>query len=301
MVRLSYQEELSNFIPEHLYFAGIDSDGCVFDSMEIKQKEFFIPAALKFFDLYPITESLTETWEFVNLYSVHRGSNRFLALIKVFDLLTDRPEVRESGCRLPAINSLKKWAKVQTGLSNSNLRAFLKVNKDPDLEKILSWSESINLEISNRHNPIPVFPSALKAIEKIWNSADLMIISQTPFEALDREWKDHDMKKYVKVIAGQEHGTKSDHIKYGAKGKYPENRIIMIGDAMGDLVASTDNKVLFYPIIPGREEESWKKLNNEGIEKFFSGTFEGNYQSGLIKEFMKSLPSEPPWTHHRSF
>jgi phosphoglycolate phosphatase-like HAD superfamily hydrolase len=301
MTVISFQEELTALIPEHPYFAGIDSDGCVYDSMEIKQKEFFIPAALKFFDLYPIAEFLKETWEFVNLYSIHRGSNRFLAFIKVFDLLADRPAVRESGCSLPGINSLKKWVEAHSRLSNSDLREYLKDKADQDLEKILSWSESINLEIGTRLNRVPAFPSALKAIEKVSGAADLMIISQTPFEALDREWEDHDMKKYVKIIAGQEHGTKSDHIKYAAKGKYLDNRIIMIGDAMGDLAASTDNKVLFFPIIPGKEEESWRKFNDEGLGKFLKGTFNENYQSTLIKEFTGSLPAEPPWTDHSHF
>ena len=42
--------------------------------------------------------------------------------------------------------------------------------------------------------------------------ADLIIVSQTPLEALEREWKEHNLEKYVNVIAGQEHGTKTEHI-----------------------------------------------------------------------------------------
>ena len=43
---MDYQSILRNLNPDHEFFIGIDSDGCVFDSMEVKQKEFFIPAAL---------------------------------------------------------------------------------------------------------------------------------------------------------------------------------------------------------------------------------------------------------------
>ena len=39
--------------------------------MEVKQKEFFIPNALKYFDLFAISKILRETWEFVNLYSIY--------------------------------------------------------------------------------------------------------------------------------------------------------------------------------------------------------------------------------------
>ena len=74
---MDYQAELRNLKPDHEFLIGIDSDGCVFDSMEVKQKEFFIPNALKYFNLFPVSKILRETWEFVNLYSVHRGGNRF--------------------------------------------------------------------------------------------------------------------------------------------------------------------------------------------------------------------------------
>ena len=80
---MDYQAILDKLKPDHDFFIGIDSDGCVFDSMEVKQKEFFIPNALKYFDLFAISKILRETWEFVNLYSIYRGGNRFTSLIKV--------------------------------------------------------------------------------------------------------------------------------------------------------------------------------------------------------------------------
>jgi len=35
------KEDLINFKPKFSTFVGIDSDGCVFDTMEIKQKQCF--------------------------------------------------------------------------------------------------------------------------------------------------------------------------------------------------------------------------------------------------------------------
>ena len=52
---MDYQAILKKIKPSHEFFVGIDSDGCVFDTMELKQKEFFIPNALKYFDLYSIS------------------------------------------------------------------------------------------------------------------------------------------------------------------------------------------------------------------------------------------------------
>jgi phosphoglycolate phosphatase-like HAD superfamily hydrolase len=292
---MDHQTILRNLKPEHEFFIGIDSDGCVFDSMEVKQKEFFIPNALKYFDLYALSKIVRETWEFVNLYSIHRGGNRFTSIIKVFELLNERKELRETGYKLPDITSLREWVKFETKLSNNNLRKYFESNYNPALEKVVRWTEAVNKDITKWLRNIPPFPYAKTAIGKMSSFADLIIVSQTPIEALYREWKEHGLKKYVTVIAGQEHGTKTEHIALAAKGKYPVNKILMIGDAKGDLDAAKSNGVLFYPIMPGKEDEAWKRLLNEGLEKFMNCTYSGPYEDLLLEDFSKSLPVNPPW------
>ena len=47
---------LVDFQPEHQFFVGIDSDGCAFDTMEVKHKECFIPNTIKFFGLQAISK-----------------------------------------------------------------------------------------------------------------------------------------------------------------------------------------------------------------------------------------------------
>ena len=287
---MDYQSQLINLLPQHDFFIGIDSDGCVFDSMEVKQKEFFIPNALKYFNLYAISRALRETWEFVNLYSIYRGGNRFISLIKVFDLLSKNEEVIKTGVELPGMNSLAEWVKTENKLGNENLRKHFEKTNEPDLVNILKWSEAVNTEIAHWLRNVPVFPHAKDAIRIFSSSADLVIVSQTPLEALDREWKENDLGKYIQFIAAQEHGTKTEHIALAAGGKYAENKKLMIGDAKGDLDAARNNGILFYPIIPGREDESWKKFSEEGYDRFISGNFSGKYQDEAISGFLKSLP-----------
>lgn len=290
---MDYQFLLKNLQPDHEFFIGIDSDGCVFDSMEVKQKEFFIPNALKYFDLYAISKVLRETWEFVNLYSIYRGGNRFTSILKVFELLSEREEIKDYKNKLPDLTSLKKWVKTETRLGNDSLRKYFESNFNPDLEKVIQWSEAVNKEINLWLRDIPPFPHALKAIKTISSFADLIVVSQTPLDALDREWKEHDIKKYINAIAAQEHGTKTDHIAMAAKGKYPDNKILMIGDAKGDLDAAKNNGILFYPVIPGKEDESWKRFLTEGIDRFTKGTYAGIYEEKLLSQFRKSLPEKP--------
>lgn len=292
---MNHQEILRKLETKKEFFIGIDSDGCVFDSMEVKQKEFFIPNALKYFDLFAISKIVRETWEFVNLYSIYRGGNRFTSIIKVFELLRERKEIIDTGYELPDMSALKKWVKSETKLGNSTLRNYFESNYELNLEKVVRWTEAVNEDITRWLRNIPPFPNAKAAIKEISSFADLIVVSQTPFEALDREWKEHDLKKYLNAIAGQEHGTKSEHLALAAKGKYPDNKILMIGDAKGDLKAAENNKVLFFPVIPGKEDESWKRFINEGLIKFKDGTYSGTYEKSLRKEFLLSLPESPPW------
>lgn len=292
---MDHYSELRTFKPDRDYFVGIDSDGCVFDSMEVKQKEFFIPLALKYFNLFSVSKIIRETWEFVNLYSRYRGGNRFTSLIKVFELLSEREEVKNAGIVLPDLSSLKKWTEAESKLGNATLRKYFETNRDASLAQVVTWSEAVNREIAEWLHGIAPFGNAKKAIEEISLFSDIIVVSQTPFEAIEKEWLENGIHKYARMIAAQEHGSKTEHIALAAKGKYHDNRILLIGDAFGDLQAAKNNNILFYPILPGREDKSWGSLLEEGLTRFKNGTFSGRYEDSLIKEFRKCLPAAPPW------
>jgi phosphoglycolate phosphatase-like HAD superfamily hydrolase len=134
-----------------------------------------------------------------------------------------------------------------------------------------------------------------ESLERLRGRADSMVVSATPGEALIREWEEHDIARYTRVIAGQEMGTKSEHLRYGAGGKYLQERILMIGDAPGDMKAARDNGALFFPINPGAEDQSWERFYQEGIDRFLAGTYTGDYEARLIQEFEALLPDTPPW------
>lgn len=286
---------LEEFKPEKEFFIGIDSDGCVFDTMEVKHKEFFCPNTVKYFGLFAIAKYVRETWDFVNLYSVTRGINRFPALVKVMELLAERPEVKETGIILPEMEPLREWIRSETRLGNPAFREYFARNPHPSLKPVLEWTLEINEDIARWLRDTPPFPYARKSIEKLSKVADAIVVSQTPLEALAREWKEHSIDGFVKAIAGQEQGTKSEHIAITAAGRYPSDRILMIGDAPGDLKAATDNRALFFPVVPGQENKSWKLFHDEALDMFIAGKFRGEYQQRLIDEFRRSLPEKPSW------
>ncbi len=287
--------ELTELKPQKEFFVGIDSDGCVFDTMEIKQKECFCPNVIKYFKLQNISKYARETWEFVNLYSMNRGFNRFIALDRFFELLAKRKDVLRRNPEIPDISSLKEWIGKETKLANTVLEKYARDVNDPVIDITLRWSQKVNSDIAEMVYGVPPFPFVRESLDKIFTKADIIVVSQTPVEALTREWKENNIDEYARIIAGQEYGTKAEHIKFAAKGKYPSNKILMIGDAPGDMKAARQNGVLFFPVNPGHEEASWERLSNEALDRFFGGTYEGQYENRLIEEFLAYMPEVPPW------
>ncbi len=288
-------QSLKDFKAEKNFFVGIDSDGCAFDTMEVKHKECFIPNIINEWELQAVSRYAREAAEFVNLYSKWRGINRFPALTMVFDLLQEREDVKKRGINIPEAKSLREWIEKETKLANPALEQVVQETKDPVLSQALKWSEAVNETVAKIVRGVPPFPFVRESLEKISNAADAVVVSATPCDALKREWDEHDISKYVKVIAGQEMGTKKEHLAFAAVGKYKPDHILMIGDAPGDMKAARANNALFYPINPGDEDISWERFYNEAFDKFINETYAGDYEQSLIDEFDKYLPSIPPW------
>ena len=237
---------LRDFKPAKDFFVGIDSDGCVFDSMEIKHKECFAPMFIKHFHLQAVSKYARETWEFVNLYSKSRGANRFPALSRALNLLRTRPEVIARNVAVPDTRALDEWLARETKLGNATLAAEVK-NGNHALANVKVWSDAVNACIEDIVHGVPPFPLVRECLEKSRSLADVMVISQTPTLALEREWAEHGINQYVEIIAGQELGTKTEHLKYAAAGKYLAQKILMIGDAPGDFNAAKSNGALLIP------------------------------------------------------
>jgi phosphoglycolate phosphatase-like HAD superfamily hydrolase len=282
-----------DFTPKHDYLVGIDSDGCAFDTMEVKHKECFIPNTINSYNLQGVSKYAREAAEFVNLYSKSRGINRFPALIETLEWLAKRPEVVARGVKVTVPAGLVKWMKSETKLGNPALKAAVQRTGDADLQQALSWSEAVNETVERFVRGVPPFPFVRESLEKLTGKADLLVISATPNEALTREWEEHDLTKYVAAICGQEIGTKKESLS--AAKKYAPGKALMIGDAPGDHQAARPNGALFFPINPGAEEESWERFASEGIDRFFGKRFAGAYEAALVEEFGKLLPSDPPW------
>ncbi len=289
-------QPLVDMEPKHDFFVGIDSDGCAFDTMEIKHKECFTPNIIKHWNLQAVSKYAREAAEFVNLYSKWRGINRWPALVMVFDLLREREEVQARGVEPPQAEDIRAFiADDRFPKSNDGLAAYMKEHPSPELERAWRWTNAVNDTVADMVHGVPPFPYVRQSLQLLADEADMIVVSATPLEALRREWKEHDIAQYVEVIAGQEMGKKQLHLQLAANGKYEPDHILMVGDAPGDMKAAKANNALFYPVNPGDEEASWQRFYKEAVQKFLSETYAGDYEAELIAEFEAMLPETPPW------
>jgi phosphoglycolate phosphatase-like HAD superfamily hydrolase len=284
---------MKDYKAEKKFFVGIDSDGCVFDTMELKHKECFIPAFINFYELQGASKYAREAAEFVNLYSKSRGINRFPALVEQLDWLSRRPEVKARGVKVPKPAGVIKWIAEESKLGNPALDKAVAATGDPDLKIALAWSKAVNEAVEAMVRGVPPFPNVKECLNRFAEQADMLVVSATPNAALQADWEEHGIAGQVRGICGQEAGTKKEVLAVSSQ--YGPNHCLMIGDAPGDQKAAEANNCLYYPINPGDEEASWKRLLNEGIDRFFAGTFAGEYQKKLIDEFNKYLPATPSW------
>jgi len=297
---------LKDFKPKHEFLVGIDSDGCAFDTMGIKQRECFCPWMIAYFGLQPVAQAARECKEFADLFSRTRGDNRHKTIKRIIaELLPSHLMTKAGGFKVPQYPHYFAWVDdPKSVLSNDGLKKTIEQASNPDakreLELALAWSERVNLAIAETVKGVPPFPYVRESLQKIQPFADVIVVSATPEETLRREWQEHDIAKYAAIIAGQEMGTKAQQLGCVTKGKYEKNHVLMIGDAPGDMKAAMANGALFYPINPGNEVESWKRFGDEAFDKFITGAYAGDYEKELIAEFDSYLPERPPWEKRRS-
>lgn len=288
-----YRNKLNNLPKHHDFLICTDSDGTVFDTMPPKHK-CFRDCLIRNFARYGLADekAAAEVWRYVNLDSIHRGENRFRALLLALDLL------RERGADIPDTPRLREWVATEPCLGNPSLRKLLERDHSEEMELLYRWSVDSDETIAAVVRGIPPFPHVRAFLTRASESADIMVVSHTPCATLDREWREHDLDRFTICLAGQECGSKREHIRLVSEGKYPPGHVLMIGDSSGDLDAAAANGTLFFPIIPGREAEAWRVLSEEGLGRFLDGRYAGDYQKKVLDEFRAVLLSTPPWRNN---
>jgi len=282
---MNTKEELKNFSPTKEYFIGVDSDGTVFNSMSIKHINSMCPAALEIWDIGGSAAEFEKIWSNYNLYSGNRGTNRFISLLYALEQMKNimkTPPVKDT-------SPLRNFVKKSQVLSKDALREWALESPSPLLEDVIRWSEKCDELFGIQTMDIQPFKNVKNAFEYMVKNADIIAVSSASSKGLEDEWSSSGLREYVTLFGSQEIGNKKSQLQLAAAGKYSPTKILIIGDAPGDLEAARSINAMFFPIMPGSEEESWTLLINEALPCFFSNKYLGEYEEKLIRIFLDFL------------
>ena len=277
--------DLQSFKRDKAFLVCIDSDGCAIDSMNIKHINCFGPEMIDEWDLHKWSSEILESWNYVNLYSLTRGINRFKGLLIALS------EIDEKHIKIEGLDCFADWVETTTELSNNSLTRAIESNPDSIcLKKALSWSNRVNESIKKlpREDVVP-FEMVKEALIFAHEKADIAIVSSANLGAIMDEWERHELLSHVDLVLAQNAGTKAYCIQELLKKGYDPSKVVMCGDAPGDMDAAKANRVFYYPIKVNLEKESWAEFIDIGFNKLLDGSYAGDYQSKKIDEFIKNL------------
>ena len=262
----------------------IDSDGCAMDTMDCKHILCFGPCLIPVWGLEPWREQVLSRWNDINLYTSTRGINRFKGLAMILT------EIDREKKTVPGIDEFSRWVEEAVELSMPGVQAQWERTGLEIFRQAYEWSDQVNRKIRDLpEDEKKVFSGVCDAVQKAHEFADVAIVSSANRQAVLEEWGRHNLLDYVDVAASQDTGTKADCIRLLMEHGYERDHVLMVGDAPGDYDAARKNRVLFYPILVRKEEESWKRFVWEGLVRMRQGSYAGSYQQQVVEQFENNL------------
>lgn len=275
---------LEKFNKKKEFLICIDSDGCAIDSMNIKHIQCFGPCMVKEWNLEKWEDIILKRWNEINLYTMTRGTNRFLALSMALS------EIDKTYHLIEGIKEFKKWAEQAAELSNQAVEEMYKTTGIEIFDRALSWSKAVNQAITQLpEEAIKPFHGVKEGLQSAQQYADVAIVSSANAEAVQAEWKRYELLEKTDICLTQNEGSKAYCIKKMLEKGYQKNHVLMIGDAPGDKKAAESNGVLYYPILVRQENKSWDIFLTEALPKFLEETYEGSYQEQQNQKFEENL------------
>ncbi len=277
--------EFENYKKKKNYLFCVDSDGCAIATMDLKHKECFGPCMVEEWNLEEWKDDILNRWNEINLYSKTRGINRFRGLAMALK------EIDSMYCKIDGIEELCKWVEETPELSNYALESYMKENiRLPILEHVLSWSQKVNEYIKDLPKEKKrAFEGVRETLEYARLYGDIVIVSSANRQAVEDEWEYNNLLDIVDFVLVQDMGSKAFCIAELLKKGYEKEKVIMIGDAPGDLEAAQKNDILFFPIMVNKEKESWEEFRLIAFEKIVQAGDMSDYMKQKTEEFWSNL------------
>ncbi len=191
---------------------------------------------------------------------------------------------------IEGIEDLIDWVACSDELSEGALERAMAQRPSVCLEKTLRWSRSANQAIAQVSGIYP-FESVESALRYAHNHADIAVVSGANRAAVTEEWEKNRLMDYVDIVMTQDCGSKSTCLAKLLQEGYATDHVLMCGDAPGDERAARESGVYFYPILAGREEESWRAFIDVGFGRLLSGQY-ADYEQEKRQQFYQNLGVE---------
>lgn len=276
---------LSDFKKQKEFLVCVDSDGCAMDTMDIKHFRCFGPCMVTEWQLEYRQDAILSRWNAINLYTMTRGINRFKGLaIALSEIHTQ--------CRpIDGVDAFTNWVNEADELSNDALKREIANRADNGIfQKALAWSEAVNASIKRLpSDEVKPFEGAKEALKAAHQHADVAIVSSANLGAVLEEWERFGLLCHTDIVLTQNTGSKAFCIAELLKKGYAADRVLMCGDAPGDLQAAEQNGVFYYPILVKKEAASWDAFVKEALPRLVDGRYGEEYQQGKIQEFLSNL------------
>ena len=274
---------LTDFVKKREFLVCMDSDGCVMDTVRIKHCTVFCPELIRVFSLDEYADMITSAWKEINITGITRGIPRFESVVQIFDRLKNR------GVDVPGSEDIAAWVRTASELSTASLQQEMLRTGSLALRKLQEWNNACNRRIQALEPTFEPFPGVETRLRQLHAVADVAVVSAANESAIESEWTRYGLSRHADVIFGQEVGSKANSIAVMLACGYESRKVMMVGDAMGDAQAAAANGVAFVPILPGREAESWRRLQEEALPKLLHGTFNPAYQNELLAALRSAL------------
>ena len=280
--------------PKNKFLVGIDSDGCAFDTMELKHKECFIPPFIKHYQLQGVSKYAREAAEFVNLYSKRPR----LQPVSRADRAArpgspPGPRSKPAAYNIQVPPGVVAWTKRETKLGNPALEAEVAKTGDADLAQALAWSKEVNAA-RRRHGPRRAAVSArprvpAKAARPGRHPRRLGDAQRSPQPRMGGARHRPIRRRHLRAGNRLEKGSARQREKIRSRPHADDRRRARRPAGRRRQPAPGSSRSIPAPR---------KQAGNASSTKASTGSFRPlrpSYQKELLAEFDKRLPETPPW------
>jgi hypothetical protein len=267
----------------------VESEGSVFDTLRSRHEHAYLPAFAGLFSWGADIRVCSEIWRAVALSSRMRGENPLFVLSSALRLLNSySPSILRS-----AVIKVLESSTIKGGE-----KALFSLNEKSNAERlVIDWLAMAEGLMEDMGNPahFAIAEDFLKNVKHMAPNANVLVYSTLPEANALNEWEMAGLGDCFLRIAGAERGDLSEYMRVALAAGFDTMPILMIGSTRYSWLAAQSAGARFFPIMPGREEESWKIL----AERFFPAFLRGDSFSAAIdtSDFIRTICTDMTLDH----